>query len=68
MRRLPLLFGGLLLLVAMAAAAMAGTDIRATVLSIGDGDTIRVLEDGKPITVRLACARCQLRRRLASIT
>ncbi|WP_322774353.1 hypothetical protein [Synechococcus sp. CBW1107] len=27
----------------------------ATVLSIGDGDTIRVLEDGKRITVRLAC-------------
>jgi endonuclease YncB( thermonuclease family) len=27
----------------------------ATVLSIGDGDTIRVRQDGKAITVRLAC-------------
>ncbi|QVL53380.1 MAG: thermonuclease family protein [Cyanobium sp. M30B3] len=27
----------------------------ATVLSIGDGDTIRVRMNGKPITVRLAC-------------
>jgi endonuclease YncB( thermonuclease family) len=28
---------------------------RATVLSIGDGDTIRVRINGKPNTVRLAC-------------
>jgi endonuclease YncB( thermonuclease family) len=28
---------------------------RATVPSIGDGDTISVLEGGKPIPVRLAC-------------
>jgi micrococcal nuclease len=27
----------------------------ATVLSIGDGDTIRVRMNGKPITVRQAC-------------
>ena len=28
---------------------------RATVISIGDGDTIRVQQDGRKITVRLAC-------------
>ena len=28
---------------------------QATVLSIGDGDTIRVRQGGRPITVRLAC-------------
>ncbi|WP_315856360.1 hypothetical protein [Synechococcus sp. L2F] len=55
MRRLLLLFGGLLLVVAMAPAAMAGTDSRATVLSISDGDTIRVRAQGRKITIRLAC-------------
>ncbi|WP_255087750.1 MULTISPECIES: thermonuclease family protein [unclassified Synechococcus] len=49
-----LLFG-LLLVVQAAPAALAGPDIRATVISIGDGDTIRVLEGGKRLTVRLAC-------------
>ena len=29
----------------------------ATVLSIGDGDTIRVHQDGKAITERLSCNR-----------
>ena len=29
--------------------------LSATVLSVGDGDTIRVRMNGKPITVRLAC-------------
>ena len=36
-------------------AGVAGQGITATVLSIGDGDTIRVRMNGKPITVRLAC-------------
>jgi endonuclease YncB( thermonuclease family) len=51
---------GLLLGVLLSAMAgwplMAGAqDQSATVLSIGDGDTIRVRQDGKAITVRLAC-------------
>jgi endonuclease YncB( thermonuclease family) len=44
------------------AALLAGLSIgwvgllqAATVLSIGDGDTIRVMEGGKPITVRPSC-------------
>lgn len=53
MRRLPLLFGCLLLVVAT--ASMAGTDIPAPVLSIGDGDTIRVQQGQQRITIRLAC-------------
>ena len=36
------------------AAALAETS-RATVLSIGDGDTIRVQQGTKKLTVRLAC-------------
>ena len=36
---------------AVAVAQGGGT----TVLSIGDGDTIRVRQDGKVLTVRLAC-------------
>lgn len=48
------------LLLAMASttasqAALAGPEIRATVLSIGDGDTIRVLQGQQRITIRLAC-------------
>ena len=35
--------------------ASAGQGISASVLSIGDGDTIRVRQGGKAITVRLAC-------------
>jgi endonuclease YncB( thermonuclease family) len=45
----------LLLAVAMTIAAVAGREVSATVLSIGDGDTIRVLDQGRRITVRLAC-------------
>ena len=37
------------------AAAAPATEFRATVLSIGDGDTIRVSRQGLPITIRLAC-------------
>ena len=36
-------------------AGMAGQDVQAIVLSIGDGDTIRVLQAGRTLTVRLAC-------------
>ncbi|WP_286196140.1 thermonuclease family protein [Synechococcus sp. CCAP 1479/9] len=48
------------LLLAMASttasqAALAGPEIRAMVLSIGDGDTIRVLQGQQRITIRLAC-------------
>jgi endonuclease YncB( thermonuclease family) len=35
--------------------APAGARPGATVISIGDGDTIRVRMNGKPIIVRLAC-------------
>ena len=37
------------------AAATPATEFRATVLSIGDGDTLRVSRQGLPITIRLAC-------------
>jgi endonuclease YncB( thermonuclease family) len=37
------------------AQAPAGASPGATVISVGDGDTIRVRMNGKPITVRLAC-------------
>ncbi len=50
---------GVTALAALAAATWpvgsAGQGISATVLSIGDGDTIRVRQGGKVITVRLAC-------------
>ena len=36
-------------------AGVAGQGITATVLSIGDGDTIRIRQAGKVLTVRLAC-------------
>jgi len=36
-------------------AAVAAQGVSATVLSIGDGDTIRVRQAGRGITVRLAC-------------
>ena len=50
----------LLLAVAMTMAAtsptvVAGSEVRATVLSIGDGDTIRVQQGQQRVTVRLAC-------------
>ncbi len=37
------------------APAPAGTSPEATVISVGDSDTIRVRMNGEPITVRLAC-------------
>ena len=37
------------------ATAAPATEFQATVLSIGDGDTIRVNRQGLPITIRLAC-------------
>jgi endonuclease YncB( thermonuclease family) len=37
------------------APACAAPGPEATVVSVGDGDTIRVRMNGKPITVRLAC-------------
>jgi endonuclease YncB( thermonuclease family) len=39
----------------LSAAAAPATEFRATVLSIGDGDTLRVSRQGLPITIRLAC-------------
>lgn len=36
-------------------AEVQGQSVRATVLSIGDGDTIRVRQAGRGLTVRLAC-------------
>jgi endonuclease YncB( thermonuclease family) len=49
----------LLRVVALAAFAwpseVVAQGVKATVLSIGDGDTIRVLQAGKALTVRLAC-------------
>ena len=44
------LFPPFCLLILFASGAHA-----ATVVSVGDGDTVRVLEEGKSITVRLAC-------------
>jgi len=55
MNLLQLMLSGLFLAVQVAPAAMAGPEVRATVLSIGDGDTIRVLQGRQGITVRLAC-------------
>jgi len=50
---------GVTALAALVAAAWplgsAGQGTRATVLSIGDADTIRVRQGGRAITVRLAC-------------
>jgi len=39
----------------LSAAAAPATELRAMVLSIGDGDTLRVSRQGLPITIRLAC-------------
>jgi endonuclease YncB( thermonuclease family) len=55
MNLLQLMLSGLFLAVQAAPAAMAGPEVRATVLSIGDGDTIRVQQGQQRITVRLAC-------------
>jgi endonuclease YncB( thermonuclease family) len=40
---------------AVSPAAAAGPEVRATVLSIGDGDTIRVQQGQQRLTIRLAC-------------
>jgi endonuclease YncB( thermonuclease family) len=50
----PLSLLGILVSLHMTMASQAQTG-RATVLSIGDGDTIRVRQAGKALTVRLAC-------------
>ncbi len=43
----------------MASAHLAGTPLllatAATVLSVGDGDTLRVSDGSQPFTIRLAC-------------
>jgi endonuclease YncB( thermonuclease family) len=36
-------------------AAAAGGEFKATVISVGDGDTLRVSTGSKPLTIRLAC-------------
>jgi len=38
-----------------ASGAPGAGEFRATVLTVGDGDTLRVRRDGRPITLRLAC-------------
>jgi endonuclease YncB( thermonuclease family) len=57
-----LLFGAVLVGLAVPAPATApataaerAPGFTATVLSIGDGDTLRVLREGQPLTIRLAC-------------
>ncbi len=55
MNLLQLMLSGLFLAVQVAPAAMAGPEVRATVLSIGDGDTIRVQQAQQRLTIRLAC-------------
>ena len=64
MKRLPVQAAAMarkFLLGVVALAAMAwpagglAQGVKATVLSIGDGDTIRVRQAGKALTVRLAC-------------
>jgi endonuclease YncB( thermonuclease family) len=51
MRWLPLL----LVLAALLPGAGSAQNLKGEVLSIGDGDTIRVRQGGRAITVRLAC-------------
>ena len=50
-----LLIIGLLTSLSLSPAAALAETSRATVLSIGDGDTIRVQQGTKKLTVRLAC-------------
>lgn len=40
---------------AMASKALLVVGVSATVLSIGDGDTLRVRQSGRAVTLRLAC-------------
>ena len=51
MRWLPLL----LVLAAVLPGSGSAQTLKGEVLSIGDGDTIRVRQGGRAITVRLAC-------------
>lgn len=58
MRRFSLLSLAPLLAVVLATVlpqSLAASSQRAVVLSIGDGDSIRVRRDGRTVTVRLAC-------------
>ncbi|MCX5931545.1 MAG: thermonuclease family protein [Cyanobacteria bacterium] len=52
-----LLLAVVMTMAATSPAALAGPEVRATVLSIGDGDTIRVHQGPRrvTVTVRLAC-------------
>ena len=50
----PLSLQGILVSLHLPMALQAQTD-RATVVSIGDGDTMRVRQSGRAVTVRLAC-------------
>ncbi|MCP9773883.1 thermonuclease family protein [Synechococcus sp. Tobar12-5m-g] len=55
MNQLLILLSGLFLVLQAPLAAVASPGSRATVLSIGDGDTIRVLQGQQRITIRLGC-------------
>ena len=50
-----LLLAVVMTMAATSPAAVAGPEVRATVLSIGDGDTIRVQQGQQRLTIRLAC-------------
>ena len=52
---LPLLLPALLLVSGLVPSAVGAQAMQATVVSIGDGDTIRVRDAGRLVTVRLAC-------------
>ena len=52
---LPLLLQALLLVSGLVTSAVRAQAMQATVVSIGDGDTIRVRDAGRLVTVRLAC-------------
>ena len=50
-----LLLAVVMTMAATSPVAVAGPEVRATVYSIGDGDTIRVLQGQQRLTIRLAC-------------
>ncbi len=54
-RSLSLLLTALLLVSGLVPSAVRAQSSAATVVSIGDGDTIRVRQSGRLVTVRLAC-------------